>query len=260
MRSTSGGVLALVLAGLLATTIAQADVVGGANVRASFEGWLTPRALPRVGLAPVALHLKGRLWTTDGREPPQLDRVAIAINRYGNVSTAGLPLCRRRTIVAATTAQALAACRDALVGSGRFEAHIVLPDQAPFPAQGRLLAFNSMRHGRHVILAHIYGTRPVPIGQVLTMSFQRPGSGRFGTSLSVRMPTVHAEWGHVTGFSLSLHRRFRFKGRSRSVISAGCPAPNGFGSALFAAAKGTYYLADGRTITRVVTGRCKVRR
>jgi hypothetical protein len=259
MRGGYGILVALTVAAGLAGAIAEANVAGGANVRTSFEGWLTPKALPRQGEAPVALHLRGRLWTTDGREPPPLESVTIAINSHGRVSTAGLPVCRRRSIEAETSAQALARCRGALVGSGRFNAHIVLPDQAPFPARGRLLAFNSLRRGRPVILAHIYGKQPVPIVQVLTMGFQRAGSGSFGTTLSLRMPAVQSEWGHVTGFALDLERRYTFEGRRRSVISAGCPAPSGFSSAVFAAAKGTYHLADGRDITRVVTGRCRVR-
>jgi hypothetical protein len=248
----------LALIALLAAG-ARAEVIGGANVRASFEAWLTPRALPRAGSAPVAMHLRGRLRTTNGREPPALRRVTIEINRHGEVHTAGLPICRRREIEAVTSQQALARCRSALIGSGRFQAHIVIPDQAPFPASGHLLAFNSRLRGRQVALAHIYGKRPVPIVQVLTMEFRHRRTGRFGTTLSVSMPDAPAGWGHVTGFSLDLERRYGYRGTSRSLITAACPAPAGFDSAVFPSAKGSYHLANGRTITRVVTGRCRVR-
>jgi hypothetical protein len=245
----------------MAATIAQADVVGGANVRVTFNGWLTPRALPRTGLAPVKLHLKGRLWTSDGRSPPPLRRVVFAINRHGKVAMRGLPVCRKSAILSTSSAQALASCRKALVGSGRFNAHIEIPTQAPFPARGRMLAFHSKRHGRHVILAHIFGTDPVPTVRVLTLTFQRPKRrGRFGATMSLRLPELGEDWGHVSGFELALHRRYTYRNQRRSVVSASCPAPRGFTLAVFTAAKGTYYLADGRVITRVITGTCKVRR
>jgi hypothetical protein len=259
MRATFRGAIALAVAAVLCVGIAQAEVVGGANVRASLDGWLTPHALPRSGVAPVALHLKGAVTTSDGREPPQLLRVTISINRNGKVSTTGIPVCPERSIEATTSAQALAACGVALVGSGSFTAHIAVPAQAPFPARGKLLAFNSMVRGRRVILAHIYGTDPVPTSRVLELKFQPPGRGAFGATLSMKLPQFGEHWGYATGFSLTLHRRYTYQGRRRSLISASCPAPKGFNVALFAAARGTYYLADGRKITRVLHGSCRVK-
>jgi hypothetical protein len=259
MRGAARAALGAVATAALAASIAQADVFGGANVRASFSGWLQPRSLPRSEEAPIALHLKGRLWTTDGKPPPQLRRLTIAINRFGRVSTHGLPACRKGSITARSTAEALARCRGSLVGSGAFNAHIVIPSQAPFPARGRMLAFFSREDGRRVILAHIFGRDPVPTSNVLTLRFQRSQPGAFDTTMSLELPNVGEDWGHVSGFELSLHRRFSFRDRERSLITASCPAPKGFGAAVFPAAKGTYHLADGRVITRVVTGRCRVR-
>ena len=259
MKMAIRGVAVIALSAALGATLAQADVIGGANVRATFKGWLTPRALPRAELVPVALNLRGTLGTTDGRLPPALRRVTIAINRNGKISTVGLPRCRRNAVLAATTAQALAKCRSALIGSGRFEAHIEIATQAPFPARGRMLAFNSVQQGRRVILAHIFGTEPVPTSQVLTLTFRRPTGRTFGTMMSVTMPTVADDWGHVESFRLTLHRRYEHRGKIRSLIEASCPAPRGFGSAVFSAAKGTYYLGDGRVINRTLVGRCKVR-
>jgi hypothetical protein len=251
--------LALAAAATLGAAIAQADVVGGANVRVTFRAWLTPRYLPRTEPAPVTLHLEGSLETRDGKEPPALRRVTVAVNRYGRVTTEGLPTCPRGALVATTTIQALTACRAALVGDGIFTAHIAIPEQAPFPSRGRVLAFNAVQRGHRVILAQIFGRDPVPTSQVLTLSFQRQRKGRFGTTLALTMPRVGDDWGHVTGFELNLHRRYRYRGRVRSVISASCPAPNGFDSAVFAAARGIYLLADGREISRVFTGSCWVR-
>ncbi|HEX6987703.1 MAG TPA: hypothetical protein VF170_20150, partial [Planctomycetaceae bacterium] len=188
--------IAAIIVATLSVAIAEADVFGGANVRATFTGWLQPKTLPRTEQAPVALHLKGSLRTVDGGTPPQLERLTIAINRFGRVSTEGLPACQRRTLYARSTKEALARCRGSLVGTGRFRAFIAIPTQAPFPANGRVLAFFSREHGRRVILAHIYGRDPVPTANVLTLRFQRSDSPKYDTAMSLLMPDVGEDWGH----------------------------------------------------------------
>ena len=94
-------------------------------------------------------------------------RIAIAINRNGRFDTTGLPVCRLEDIQPSTTANALAACRGALVGEGHFSANVKLPEQSPFPSAGKVLAFNGRLHGKPAILAHIYGTQPAPTSTVL---------------------------------------------------------------------------------------------
>jgi hypothetical protein len=255
------GVVAVVALAAPALATAAADgVFGGANVRATFKGWVTPRALPRDRLEPIALHLSGHLRTVDGELPPPVRSITIAINRQGKVSTAGLPTCRRGEITARRTAGALRRCEDALIGRGTFEAHIRIPTSAPFPAFGRVLAFNGIEDGRRVIHAHIFGTDPLPTSEVLTLRFQRPASGTFGTELTMTLPEIGDEWGHVTGFRLDLERRYRYRGRERSLLSARCPAPEGRESVAFSAAKGTFHLTDGRELSRIVVGRCSVRK
>jgi hypothetical protein len=240
--------------------LAGAAVFGGPNVRASFTGWLTPRSLPRGEAVPVALHMKGVLSTTEGHEPPQLRRIEIAINRHGVVSTAGLPTCPIGDIKSTDSKQALAACRSALVGTGRFTAHVSIPEQAPFPSIGKVLAFNSLYRGRHVILAHIFGRSPVPTTQILVLRFGHLHAGAYDTTLTTRMPETTEKWGYATGFALTLDRRYSYRGRPRSVVRANCPAPSGFTLASFAAAKATYELASGRELTRTLEGRCRVAR
>lgn len=237
--------------------VARAEVIGGADVRVGFHGWLTPRELPRNRPAPVALHVNGSVHLVRGGPPPDLNRVRIEVNRHAVISTAGLPSCRRGPLEAATSRQALEACRPALIGIGLFRAHIRLPESAPFPARGLMLAFNAIHRGHRLILVHVYGRKPVPTGEVLSLSVGH-SDGKFGTVLSMKLPEVAADWGHVTGFSLTLKRLYSYRGRPRSLISASCPAPRGFASAVFPAARGTYFLGDGRTVRRLVSGTCHV--
>jgi hypothetical protein len=245
---------ALALSGL-----AIADVVSGGNATVSFGGWISPRKLPRAGSAPITLHVAGTVRPIAGRRPAALKRVKVELNRHGVLTTRGLPTCPRRRLEGTTSAQALKLCPAALVGTGRFRAHVEIPEGAPFPSIGRMLAFNSTLHGRPALLAHVYGIDPVPTSQVVPIAIRRRGEGGFGSTLSVLMPEVGHEWGYVTGFAMTFHRLYAYRGRTRSFLAASCPAPAGIAAAPFRAARGTYYLADGRVLTRVVSGSCRVR-
>ncbi|HEY5977038.1 MAG TPA: hypothetical protein VIT85_04200 [Solirubrobacterales bacterium] len=258
MRRALAAVAATGMLAAAAGVAAQAEVVTGGNARVSFHGRITPNVLPRVKPAPVALAVSGTVRPIGDGRPAGIRRVEIAINRHGVVSTRGLPTCKRRRVLSSTTGQALAACGDALVGSGHFRAHIDIPEQSPFPASGRMLAFNAVVGGRHVLLAHVFGTRPAPNSEVLVMRVRREESGQFGSTLIVKMPNVGNEWGYVTGFDLTLEREYRYRGRPRSFLSASCPAPEGVREAPFRAARGTFFLSEGKPVTQIVAGHCRV--
>jgi hypothetical protein len=252
-------ILALAAVALLALLgVARAEVVSGGNVRVSFRGWISPRTLPRAEPAPIALHVAGTVEPVGGRRPAALESVTVEINRHGVVTTRGLPTCPWGRLRSTTSEQALATCRDALVGTGTFTSHVDIPEQAPFPAAGRILAFNTRLHGHSSLAAHVFGKEPVPTSQVLPISFRRAAHGQFGSRLDVEMPQAGPDWGYVTGFALTLERRYTFHGRRASLLAASCPAPDGIREAPFKAARGTYHLAGGETLTRVLRGSCEV--
>jgi hypothetical protein len=239
-------------------SLAQAEVTQEGNLRVSFEGGISPHALPRQGVAPVKVTLAGDIKTTDGLAPPQLRTISIAINKAGKLDYRGLRACHYHQIQPASTTEAIESCQDSLIGTGKFQAHVVLPEQSPFPSSGEVIAFNGIFHGRHVVFAHVYGTVPLPQSNVLVFELGRV-SGDYRTTLTATLPQVAAEWGYVSGVSLSLSRTFSYKGKSRSFISAGCPAPKGFPGATFAFARTSFGFEDGRTLSSVMTRSCGVR-
>lgn len=236
----------------------RATLSQSGNLRVQVGGRLSPKRLPRQGLAPVSAFLSGDISTTDGSAPPQLEQIVIALNRHGRLDVNGLPRCHYHQIQPASTVEARLACAGSLVGTGSFRANVVLPEQSPFPSNGRVLAFNGTLHGHPVIYAHIFGKRPVPISQVVTFRIHR-ADGRHGVVLKAELPDVAAEWGYVSGLSLGLSRVYRFHGRSRSYLAAGCPAPKGFSLAIFPFARGSFSFDDGRVIDYNITRTCRVR-
>ncbi len=251
-------VLLLAAACLCTQSSVAAEVIGGGNYRISFEGSMTPAKLPRVGTHPISVSVSGAVQQLPGPASPPLREFTVAVNRHARLSLRGLPLCPRRLIAGNSTSQALAACRDALVGSGHFSAHIDLPEQAPFPAAGRLLIFNSRYRGHRALLGHVFGRQPVPTAIDMYFRLHREQKGSFGLALTATLPEVGEEWGYVKGFEVNLGRRYFFHGRRRSLLAAGCPAPAGIYSAPFKLARGVFRLADGSSRSRVLTGVCHV--
>jgi len=255
--AVAASLLSLVLA-FASAAIAKVYLQKG-TLRIAFTGQIAPRKLPRVGSAPVSVSVSAEIMTTDGRPPPQLRRIKLEINRNGRMDARGLPICPFRRIQPASTAAALDACSSALVGHGTFRANVALPEQSPFPSNGRILAFNGRMHGMPVILAHIYGTLPLPTSFTLPFEIAQRRSGTYGLVLIAHLPHVASEWGSIHEVSLTLGRQFTYRGRRHSYVAAGCPAPPGFPGTTFPLTRMAFDFEDGTTLRSVVVRNCHAR-
>ena len=248
------------LAGAVALVLAAgvgAEVVQDGSLRVSFGAGVSPHKLPRARKAPVAVSFAGQITTTDGTEPPQLQNISVAINRSARLDYNGLPACHYHQIQPASTSEAIEACPDSVVGEGSFRAAVALPEQSPFPSEGRVVAFFGTVHGEHVLFAQIYGEKPLPQSTVIIFRFGHQ-SGTYGLTLNAALPQVAAEWGHVSAVELTLTRVFRYRGRERSFLSADCPAPSGFTIATAPFAKVSFGFEDGRVLQSTMVRSCKV--
>lgn len=245
------------LLALALAAFAQAEITQRGNLRIAFDGQITPKKLPREGLAPVKVSVSTEISSTKkGKSPAQLRRISIAINRHGTLDSTGLPVCRVTDIQPATTQKALAACRGSLVGEGSFSAEVALSRQAAFPSAGKMLAFNGTYKGKPAILAHVFGEEPVPTSFTLPFVIGR-SKGTFGTTLTASLPA--SDNNIVTGIELNLQRTYTYKGKRRAFASAGCPAPKGINSAPFSFAKTSYAFAGGKKMSETLVRTCKVR-
>jgi hypothetical protein len=247
---------AATLAALLLVSPAGAEFVQDGGLRVGFSGGVSPHALPRAQKAPVAVSLGGEITTTDGMPPPQLQTIAIAVNRHARLDYRGLPSCRYHQIQPASTREAIASCPGGVVGRGSFRAAVVLPEQSPFPSRGKVVAFNGLLHGKHVLFAHIFGTQPLPQSAVIVFRFGHE-AGAFGLTLRADLPQVTAEWGHVSGVELTLKRTFTYRGSERSFLSASCPAPAGFTEIPSPLARVSFGFEDGRVLGTTLVRSCR---
>jgi hypothetical protein len=239
---------------------AMATVVQDGSVRVTFLAQLSPYKLPRTGTAPISVFVVGHVAASDGGIPPQLRRMQIEVNRHGLLQSRGLPVCRVPQIRTATSQQALNVCAPALIGSGRFWAHIVLPDQPPYPTHGRLLIFNGRQGRRQLVLAHIFTSNPFPSSFVVAFAVRRIARGRYGTEMSATLPQALGDWGYVDRIKLNLGRKYRFRGQELSYFNAGCPAPKNTDRAPFPLARASFYFQDRPPLRGTVTKACGVRK
>jgi len=229
------------------------------SLRVDFNASIAPQSLPRERPAPVTLKLSGKIGTTDGTRPPALSELSVAFNRGGRLSLEGLPVCSANKIQQTTTEAALAACPGALVGHGSFGANVDFQGAPAIPAHGKVLVFNARRHGRPSLLLHLYGSSPVRAAFVLPFAVSHLAHGDFGVSLSTEIPRLASGLGYVTELKLAIGRSYGFAGRRRSVLSASCSLPAGFTTFPINVAKAKFSFDDGREVTGVAEGKCRVR-
>lgn len=245
---------------LVGATLARAEIVQKGNLRVLVNGKLSPKALPRHGVAPVSVSVSGNVSTTDGSAPPQLRTMQIDVNRHGRFDTVGLPVCRYNDIQPASDARALAACRSALVGEGHFAGTIALPGSAePFPMEGRLLLFNGRQHGRPVLFGHIYSPKPFASSFVLVFEMTTAAHGTYGTTLTANLAKALGAKRNLESIEMTLSRRYRYHGASQSYISTDCPAPKGFPGITFPLARTSFSFAGGKKLTEVLEESCRAK-
>jgi hypothetical protein len=243
---------------LAAAGASQAEVVQEGKVIVAFDGGISPHALPRNGMAPVAVTIDSSFKSVDGSEPPpQLKTISIGINRRGKIFDQGLPTCRVRKIQPTTISAARRICGGAIVGSGHVQVLVNLANQPPFLFKGPMLVFNAERSGGdRRLLAQVYGRKP-PSAFVLSFRIVK-ASGEFGTVIKTSLPQSASKWAYVTHFDMKLRRVYNYRGQRHSYVNAGCAAPKGFPGAVFAFARASFGFAGGERADTTLIRDCKV--
>ena len=205
-------VLATAIAvGVSAVALAAGEkptVVRAGNLVLTLNGGVSPKALPRTKLAPIAVHFSGRIATADGSQPPALTNFSIETGRTGAIETKGVPVCSRGEIAATNTQAAEAACRGAIVGKGSTEVRVAFPESTPFNARGPLVIFNGGTRGnKTLILIHAYVAVPAPTAIVETITVTKEHRGPYNLHSTGPISPIAGGSGSVTSFDLTINRK-----------------------------------------------------
>lgn len=194
------------------------------NICVADDGGITPTKLPKHGKAPVTARLNAEISTRDGSHPPAFESMDLKIEKNVSIDPVGLPTCRIGQLQATSSATAKRACGEAIVGSGEAEVEVAFPEQTPFRSTGPLILFNGGLAGATTtLLLHAYVNVPAPTAIVVKAKVTRIHEGRFGLRIQATVPKIAGGAGSVTSFALKVGRRFTYKGRKKSFLTAGCP-------------------------------------
>jgi hypothetical protein len=223
-------ILLIVLATAIATVCAAAfgspnrKIWCAGNICVADDGGIFPTKLPRHGGAPISARLNGEISTRDGSHPPAFKTMDIRIEKTVKLDAIGLPTCGIGRLRATSSAAAKQACGDAIVGSGKAEVEVAFPEQAPFRSTGPLILFNGGAKGAvTTLLLHAYVDVPAPTAIVTPVKITRIHEGRFGTRIQANIPRIAGGSGSVTMFDLRVGRRFTYRGKKKSFLTASCP-------------------------------------
>jgi hypothetical protein len=194
------------------------------NICVADDGGISPEKLPKHGKAPVTARLNAEISTRDGSHPPPFKSMDLKIDKTVSLDAKGLPVCQAGKITASTTATVKKVCGRAIVGSGKAEVEVEFPEQAPFRATGPIVLFNGGVKGRVTnLLLHAYVNVPAPTAIVVKAKVTKIHEGRFGMRIQAEVPRIAGGAGSVTMFDLHVGRRYIYKGKKKSFLSAGCP-------------------------------------
>jgi len=249
---------ALVTSAVLAVGLADAEQSGQDGVVAHFNGRIVPHQLPRHRRAAVAMTLSGQIESSVGSSLPRLARLELAFAGRGSLDVRGLPRCPRDRLRNATTAQALARCRSALVGRGVITAEVPLASERPFVVRTRALAFNGHSRGRPAVWVQAASRTP-PVSFVLPFYVRRRPGDRFGLLLRAPVARTLGLWPRLRSFRLTLARRYRAGGTVHTYLGARCALPTRLHHLAVPVARVTYSFAPGPTVLITTIRACRVR-
>lgn len=194
------------------------------NICIADDGGISPDKLPKHGNAPITAFLNGEITTRDGTHPPALQTLDLEIDKTIGVDAVGLPTCKLGQLQSRDSASAKKACGDAIVGSGSAEVEVAFPEQAPFRSTGPLLLFNGGVKGpTTTVFLHAYVNVPAPTAIVVKATIKRVHNGRFGLQIAAKVPRIAGGSGSATSFELKVGRRYTYRGREKSFLTASCP-------------------------------------
>jgi len=243
-----GALIALVVAG--AAIAAKDTIVRAGNLEVVIDGssGVAPKALSKTKFTPIAFTAAGSVKNLDpaNTQPPALKEVLLN-TKNAAVNVKGLPACSSGQLQSRDTKSVEAACKSAIIGKGTTTVSVKFPEQPPIPANSPLLVFNGGSSGSTTTFyIHAYLTQPIVTAIVTTVKIKKVGNG---LKTVTTVPRIAGGNGAVKSFSLKIDKKFTYKGKKVSVLSAKC-----VGGKITADVQANFY--DGPSVKAQVLRTC----
>jgi hypothetical protein len=243
-------VIALTVVGIATAANNKPVTVRSGNLELTVNGGFSPTVLPKNKLAPISFFASGKIKTLDGTHPPALKEFLVETDKNGAVNVTGFPTCTSGKLQSQDTSHAEAICKKAIIGTGTTDIEVAFPESKVVPAHSKLLVFNGgTKGGVTTFFIHAYITVPVPSAVVTTVKIKKIHKGRYGLLAIGSIPKIAGGSGSVTSFSLTVNKKYTYKGKKMSILSAKCPDGK-------LQANGTAVFADGTRASAGVVRTC----
>lgn len=249
--------LAAVLA-LIVTVTGASGAVAGPTVfgpdgnTQSLDALIKPKRLSKKTFTPGSLKVTTLTTSTtaaDGVPVPAI-HATLDFDRNAAIFTKGLPTCDAALVVSRSTEEAERACGRAKIGSGHAIAYLRATRVYEVPQT--VTAFNGRpKGGKPTVVLHTYGTTPLQTSLVLIGTVSNYGKEGYGPRLDLEVPLIAGGTGALKEFQVTISKRWRYKGRQRSFISARCPNSKRL------KARGKFTFRDGESLTAYSKQSCK---
>ncbi|HEU4736280.1 MAG TPA: hypothetical protein VFS48_04540 [Solirubrobacterales bacterium] len=201
---------------------AEGALVRVGRIVVQADGGFTPRVLPRRAYAPIEFHGYADVRSTDSGPVPAVRQVRLDFDRDGLLGMAGLAICNPTQLQGTTTDEARRRCAKALVGTGHVAAEILRPGLSGLAVRAPLSFFNGPRiDGKPTAIAHSRTLIPSPETYVITIPIE-PRDGAFSYRATIDVPAIAGGEGVLTHVDAKVGKKYRYKGRERSYVSARC--------------------------------------
>lgn len=252
-RSTPiAGVAALLAAAIVASAaIAGPTVVGKDGNTQSIDSKIAPKKLSKSTYTPASLKVTTKTTSTtaaNGVPSPAL-RAVVDFDKNARLYTKGIPRCDSAKLQSTSTDVARRLCGNARIGAGTASALLPVGDQV-FTVKQTVTAFNGIPQGRKpVVILHTYGTTPIQTTLVLVGPISNYNKEGFGPRLDLEIPKIAGGQGALTDFQVKIDKKYVYKGKKRSFVSAKCTSGK-------LKARGTFTFLDGEQLTAFDTQGC----
>jgi hypothetical protein len=217
-----GATMALGLTGIALAE--KPTTVKAGNLVLTLNGGVTPKALSKKTMEPIALNVSGKIGTADGTHPPALTSATVLTDKNGTLDARGVPTCEQGQLEARTTAEAKKVCKDAIVGTGTTDVELLFAESKPVLIHSQLTAFNGGGNkGSATIYIHAFLSNPISAALVTTVKVSKSSKGPYGTKALATIPKIANGDGSVTAFNLTFAKKlFAFKGQKHGYLLARC--------------------------------------